>query len=166
AGFKYVTSSPAGYCSSQGRYIPDAEFVRAAKDLFEWKVHHPSTPADGSVYSWTVDSPEYKYYKKMCNSPEGYYVYRYSNTHPILARLFGGYFNDHPFMAGLFEINFVQVVIYVGKSRGEDQIYFYFDDCGRLVWGELAYMYPSYSGQYEGISGLSHPSIASRPCSE
>jgi len=55
-GYKYLTADPPGYCSAQGRYISDAEFIKASearlargmKEKFEaqkrWMAENPGGP--------------------------------------------------------------------------------------------------------------------------
>ncbi|MHB8921547.1 MAG: hypothetical protein ACYC3N_11050 [Halothiobacillus sp.] len=145
-GYKYETAPAAGYCQSQGRYIPNEEFINTAKDLFEWRVYHRiKCERPGEFCGCGVDSPGYKYFDKRRYSSDGYYFYRYSEHHPIWAKLIGK--------------EEIVLSLFVGECGSDGIVYFYFDKCGHLVDGNSPFM--RHDTEFEGnqISIMNHPAI-------
>jgi hypothetical protein len=116
-GYKYVTADPPGYCAAQGRYISDAEFIKAVGLLVERDMKSVSTTyPDGRKVS---GKEKYVQWDKEWNGlnprdPKFSTVER-KRTHSIFNRI----------------LDLQRVDVRIGPESG-GTLSFHFDVCGNL----------------------------------
>jgi hypothetical protein len=129
-----LEQNPPGYCDAQKRYIADEEFIRTAIALYEWEMNRDRILQPGGTISKRKDDhkDEYRIWEQSRNQTECCHVYR-AETQSIINRLFG--------------LQKIEVTLYLNpKSRGDSQLSFAFDACGKLLPHEFGYRLPDRYG--------------------
>lgn len=122
-----ITQHPPGYCAAQKRYISDEEFVRTAIAIYEWDMSRDRKHFPGGRISKKKDDykDQYQKWEHYRNQSECCSVYR-GNTQSIFRRMFGW--------------QEVEVTLYLNpESRGDSQLTFSFDVCGKLLPHEFGF---------------------------
>lgn len=121
-GYKYVTADPSGYCHAQARYIPDAEFIRAADALLAWDMASYYIDKNGQKTDDT-EMESKKWYKNWAE------IHRNPSCCEVNRFLTKSTFNR---MFGLQEV-IVHFFPHPELGRGDSFISVYFDVCGTLI---------------------------------
>lgn len=133
-GYKFVTAGPPGYCSAQGRYISDEEFIKASAKVIKWS----DEKNERYLEQQRMDSPDtyekkYQgYVSQLMERPKAYQLRKQNQNNLGLYRV--SRYETDAVLGWAF--NYQRVRVTIGPLR------FTYDVCGTLLGTEPNIMRP------------------------
>lgn len=125
-GYKAIVADPPGYCRAQQRYIPDDEYLKTAKALFEWDLNRDRKYPNGTLIKKKDHVSFYEYWELTRNHSDCCNVDR-EETESLFNRM--------------FNLQEVLVILYTGGIHGDNQAWFFFDVCGTQIPSDFGFWY-------------------------
>ena len=143
-GYLYSIADPVGYCTAQKRYIPDQEFIRTAIALYEWDMNR-----DYKNYPNGTTS------KKKNDTKYGYAIWEESRDKSECCSVF----RKQSTLNRIFQQQEIEVTLVIDKkNKGDSQLPFLFDTCGKL----LPHEYGFYVGEEYGFTTRNYLELTNR----